>query len=472
MTAATDYWVNISASAIAALVARILTHPLDTLKVRVQVPQSASPSPDTRGASHASNEQPEDEERRLFGENEMSDSSSRHRYREGEIHQMHQQEEEDIGQIRAMWRMLWKVVDNEGWGALYKGLFIALIFSVPALTVYLTIYDFAKQMLSTWSAFADAGATGSTGGEDQALSSSSWVVHLLSGAIAESVSNVLWCPMEVMKTRMQAFKLDENGGGPVPGTDNGYVRLRTRSEGDEGDGDSRLNHVDDDADDHPRRVSSSSSGAGFSHSYPPSHTPPRQQRRSRSRSRNPDEQQKHVNSDHRHQNVKKPTISPPTTTTLATDLRLTVTTVRTIYRNEGLRGFFTGFWIGLLVYVPHSMIYFVVYERLKILAAGPPLRLGPDPDHLSSVAYLLASTVAAALASAVSNVFDVVKTGYQATAAGGLELEELVEVDEVEGDVREHDEDVMAVSFDGTSNLSANAPPRSYLYPPQTFDTH
>jgi solute carrier family 25 S-adenosylmethionine transporter 26 len=38
----------------------------------------------------------------------------------------------------------------------------------------------------------------------------------------------------------------------------------------------------------------------------------------------------------------------------------------TIYKDDGWIGFFRGFWLGLAVYIPHSMIYFTLYEEVTL----------------------------------------------------------------------------------------------------------
>ena len=39
---------------------------------------------------------------------------------------------------------------------------------------------------------------------------------------------------------------------------------------------------------------------------------------------------------------------------------------KTIYNDDGWTGFFRGYWLGLAVYIPHSIIYFTLYEKVSL----------------------------------------------------------------------------------------------------------
>jgi len=71
---------------------------------------------------------------------------------------------------------------------LYRGLPIACLFHAPALSVYLSTYDYCKNYF------------GRTFGENSLHHP---LVHLSSGVIAEVFSGVFWTPMEVVKQRLQ-----------------------------------------------------------------------------------------------------------------------------------------------------------------------------------------------------------------------------------------------------------------------------
>ncbi|RKP16813.1 mitochondrial carrier, partial [Rozella allomycis CSF55] len=43
----------------------------------------------------------------------------------------------------------------------------------------------------------------------------------------------------------------------------------------------------------------------------------------------------------------------------------TMSVIQGVWQRNGLKGFFKGYGISLIVYVPHSMIYFTVYEKAR-----------------------------------------------------------------------------------------------------------
>jgi solute carrier family 25 iron transporter 28/37 len=77
---------------------------------------------------------------------------------------------------------------TEGPLAFYRGLPIAMFFSVPALSSYLWVYDTSKALLS---------ASGVLGTEHSAL------VHAAGAGMAEAVSGIFWTPMELIKNKQQ-----------------------------------------------------------------------------------------------------------------------------------------------------------------------------------------------------------------------------------------------------------------------------
>ncbi|KAF7724686.1 hypothetical protein EC973_000794 [Apophysomyces ossiformis] len=80
--------------------------------------------------------------------------------------------------------------------------------------------------------------------------------------------------------------------------------------------------------------------------------------------------------------------------------------VRSIWQEEGLRGFFRGYGMGLLVFVPHTMAYFAVYEQLK-------KRLDQAPSMLT---YAASASGAGIVAIFISTPLDIIKTRWQVSA--------------------------------------------------------
>ncbi|KAI8824529.1 mitochondrial carrier domain-containing protein [Fimicolochytrium jonesii] len=289
-TASTPFWVTIVASAIAAVIARGSTHPLDTLKVRLQT--AIAPPHSSTSTRHAHSDATG-----LYG--------------------------------LSAWGGFWFIVRNEGIGSLYKGFSTGLIFAVPAIITYLSTYEWTKTHL---------GFVG-----DPATSS---IIHLLAGALAELLSNVFWCPMEVIKSRQQA----QVGSGHMPTKLNAHPSMEN------------LSNIDDDAD-------------------IPLHT---------------------LTDDFDSPIPQSPTTGPTAPSTF--------TLILSLYARQGLPGFFVGFWLGILVYLPYSILYFILYEQLKLLASHNTPSLIPQ---LSGWAIILCSGVAGSIAAAVTNPLEVPKVAYQ-----------------------------------------------------------
>jgi len=85
-------------------------------------------------------------------------------------------------------------------------------------------------------------------------------------------------------------------------------------------------------------------------------------------------------------------------------------------KNEGLRGLYRGYWVTLGVFVPYSMVYFLCYERFKIMAKG--MLNVESTNDLPLHGYCVSSFFAGAIGGAVANPFDVVKTRWQLQTSG------------------------------------------------------
>lgn len=78
-----------------------------------------------------------------------------------------------------------------------------------------------------------------------------------------------------------------------------------------------------------------------------------------------------------------------------------------IYRLEGIRGFFHGYFMGLVVFLPHSVIWWVSYENLRLkLSNGDIASLSPGKTALSAMG-------ATSTAVVCTNFLDVIKTRQQ-----------------------------------------------------------
>lgn len=170
------------------------------------------------------------------------------------------------------------------YASLYRGLPVALTFTVPALSVYLSCYEWSKQSL-----YKNVGIH-----RDSAWS------HLLSGCGAEVSAGLVFTPMEVMKNRLQTQKK--------------YADTKA--------------------------------------------------------------------------------------STLASQ----------ILKKEGIRGFYKGYWMSLVVFVPHSMAYFLTYEKLKKW-------LITEDTQSKTGLYMLCSSLGGVAALSISTPLDIIKTRWQISAA-------------------------------------------------------
>lgn len=166
------------------------------------------------------------------------------------------------------------------WSGLYRGLPVALCFSVPALTVYLTTYETVKNKLD----------------RDHAIQRDAVSSHLISACVAEVTACCLFTPMEVLKNRLQTN--DKQG----------------------------------------------------------------------------------------------------------------MNLIKTIFKQEGIRGFYKGYGMGLAVFIPHSMAYFVTYEKMK------GWLIQQDTQNKLPW-YMLCSSVAGVTGILISTPLDIIKTRWQISAA-------------------------------------------------------
>lgn len=91
-----------------------------------------------------------------------------------------------------------------------------------------------------------------------------------------------------------------------------------------------------------------------------------------------------------------------------------------IWRTEGLPGFFRGYWMGLAVFVPHTMAYFAMYEECKRqfrLLSSSTTEEEETVGGLPWSAYMACSSVASTVGIVVSTPLDIVKTRWQISAS-------------------------------------------------------
>lgn len=84
------------------------------------------------------------------------------------------------------------------------------------------------------------------------------------------------------------------------------------------------------------------------------------------------------------------------------------TVMKDIYKTEGMAGFFRGYWMGIVVFLPHSIVWWVSYEQAKskLMAQFPA-------DNMFLVNNMMAAGTASVAASTCTNFLDVIKTRQQ-----------------------------------------------------------
>lgn len=117
---------------------------------------------------------------------------------EGGISAVKSAEAANVHTYRNTLHAIQSIAKYEGIRGFYKGLGASLIFTGPAITLYLTSYEFCKNRLINFghSFKNDSFLSRTLGGETV-------LVHLVSGLFAESVSCIFWVPHDVLKERLQ-----------------------------------------------------------------------------------------------------------------------------------------------------------------------------------------------------------------------------------------------------------------------------
>jgi hypothetical protein len=112
-------------------------------------------------------------------------------------------------------------------------------------------------------------------------------------------------------------------------------------------------------------------------------------------------------------------VPPPTTAGRQGSVyyRNTVHAARTIFRGEGLRGVYKGYWATVGSFGPFSALYFALYEQFKARALA---MRGSSELHVSD--SLVCAASAGGIASALTNPLDIVKLRMQVQRAGNLDF--------------------------------------------------
>ncbi|KAK9364790.1 mitochondrial carrier domain-containing protein [Lipomyces kononenkoae] len=97
--------------------------------------------------------------------------------------------------------------------------------------------------------------------------------------------------------------------------------------------------------------------------------------------------------------------------------------IKHMYQTQGIKGFYRGYWVGLAVFTPHSIVWWYTYEKMKQYMKGANAFNALVSDstattqELTASQYAIASAVSGAAACTASNFLDVLKTRQQLAIA-------------------------------------------------------
>lgn len=133
-------------------------------------------------------------------------------------------------------------------------------------------------------------------------------------------------------------------------------------------------------------------------------------------------------------NIKTPTTTPPLN--IATSVASAATgniqpnkhvnastlkIIKEIYKTDGgIKGFFRGYWMGIIVFVPHSIFWWTTYEKSKTFLVNHFLPEGATNQDLTTTHIAIASVIGTTAATSAANFLDVVKTRQQLAVSDEL----------------------------------------------------
>ncbi|XP_009352059.2 mitochondrial carrier protein MTM1 isoform X1 [Pyrus x bretschneideri] len=106
----------------------------------------------------------------------------------------------DCFQYKGTLDVFYKIIRQEGFARLWRGTNAGLALAIPTVGIYLPCYDVFRNRLEE---FTSHNAPSTTA-----------YVPLVAGSLARSLACATCYPIELARTRMQAFKVIQNGGKP------------------------------------------------------------------------------------------------------------------------------------------------------------------------------------------------------------------------------------------------------------------
>ncbi|XP_059629100.1 mitochondrial carrier protein MTM1-like [Cornus florida] len=177
----------------AAFLSAILVNPLDVAKTRLQA--QAAGVPYSHPLSNITSRMAYFGPNMLFADLRCSPSCTR-----AGMHGTVAICPPDCFQYKGTLDVFYKIIRQEGFGRLWRGTNAALALAVPTVGIYLPCYDIFRNWLEEFTAQNAPGMTPYT--------------PLVAGSLARSLACTTCYPIELARTRMQAFKEIHSGAKP------------------------------------------------------------------------------------------------------------------------------------------------------------------------------------------------------------------------------------------------------------------
>lgn len=169
-------------AAAAAVVSAVIVNPLDVAKTRLQAQAAGVPNQGLCGTECLQTNTMLSDLKRAVAGSEPVCSSECNRY-------------------KGTMDVFYKVTRQEGFGRLWRGTNASLALAVPTVGIYLPCYDIFRNFMEDFTARNAPFLTP--------------YVPLVAGSVARSLACVTCYPVELARTRMQAFKETQNAAKPL-----------------------------------------------------------------------------------------------------------------------------------------------------------------------------------------------------------------------------------------------------------------
>ncbi|EPY54076.1 iron ion transporter [Schizosaccharomyces cryophilus OY26] len=98
-----------------------------------------------------------------------------------------------------------------------------------------------------------------------------------------------------------------------------------------------------------------------------------------------------------------------------------IPTISNLRKQEGIKGFYRGYWMGIAIYLPTTVSWWVMYEETKKW-----LRAKTNFDI--SIVAPLSSALGTVVATTISTPLDIVKTRYQVATSSAMQKTEFANI--------------------------------------------